>query len=387
MAIKAINSFLKWESASGVLLFFAAILAIIISNTSMDHFYDWSLNTPFTASAPSYTLLWLINDALMVLFFLVVGLEIKRELVLGQLSSPSRIILPLIAAAGGMATPALIYILCTGNQAELQAGWAIPTATDIAFSLGILSLLGSRVPLSLKLFLTAVAIFDDIGAICIIAFYYSHELNLFYIFSSLFMVFVLCMLNRLNVLKLSPYLICGFILWFLVLKSGIHATIAGVLLAATIPLTTIKHQQISPLHVLERRLHPWVAFAILPLFGFANAGLSFTDVTINTFFSPVLIGIALGLIIGKSLGIFLFSSLLVKVGLAQKPQGSDWISLFGIANICGVGFTMSLFIGNLAFAQGPHFAAVKIGVFLGSVIAGSAGFLILRFFSPDQARV
>ncbi len=340
----------------------------------------------------SQHLLHWVNDGLMVIFFMVVGLEIKREMVEGELNSPSKVILPAAAALGGMMIPALIFSLLNFGNDYAMRGWAIPTATDIAFSLGILSLLGSRVPLSLKVFLTALAIFDDLGAIIIIAIFYTADLSFLSLGLAVFFVLVLFAMNRLGVKSQLPYFLVGAILWLCVLESGVHATLAGVALAFAIPLRD-KNQPLShpPYNGLLEILHPWIAFFVLPLFALANAGVSFSDVPpgLGSIFSPVMLGVALGLLVGKFIGVFGTTFLAVKLGLAKKPTNSTWPQILGIALVCGVGFTMSFFVGTLAYPAGenpePYAAWVRLGVIFGSLLAGLLGYIVLRLTTKKVA--
>ena len=304
----------------------------------------------------------------------------------GELNSVAKSILPAIAAVGGMVVPALIYVCFNSADAQALKGWAIPTATDIAFSLGILSLLGSRIPVSLKIFLTALAIFDDIGAIMVIAIFYTAHVSITLLFVAMLMVLVLFLLNRFKVSRMGPYFIVGIILWICVLKSGIHATLAGIVLAFAIPLKSKSESEKSMLHQLEHQLHPWVAFGVLPLFAFANAGVSLSGLTFAHVFSSIPLGIAAGLFIGKQIGVWLFTMLGVRLGIAQLPAGVTSVGVYGAGLLAGVGFTMSLFIGTLAFpSYGPHAAYVRIGVIAGSILSGVFGYLVLRFFykRPD----
>jgi NhaA family Na+:H+ antiporter len=329
-----------------------------------------------------------INEALMAVFFLLVGLEIKREFVDGQLSTWPRRVLPGIAAFGGMVVPALIYVAVTWNQPTLLRGWAIPAATDIAFALGVLALLGSRVPTSLKIFLTALAILDDLGAIVIIALFYTGDLALPMLGLAVLCILALVALNRFNVTSLLPYLVLGALLWFFVLKSGIHATLAGVALAMTIPLQPEPRKtraEDSPLHRLEHALQPWVAYAIIPIFGFANAGVSFEGLSFDAVLSPLPLGIALGLFLGKQIGVYAFSFIAIRLGFADMPAGASRLQCYGVAMLCGIGFTMSLFIGALAFPTHPDLVdSTKIGVLGGSLLSAVTGFLILRFARREQ---
>lgn len=384
-ATDGISDFLKLESAGGLLLVAAAAFALICSNSPLRHAYDDLLKIPvelrFGSFAVAKPLLLWINDGLMAIFFLLVGLEVKREVVEGELSTPAQVVLPVVAGLGGMVVPALIYLLFNrGNGAALN-GWAIPTATDIAFALGILSLLGNRVPMSLKIFLTAIAIADDLGAIVIIALFYTAELSLPMLFSAGAAIAVLTALNLQKITRIAPYVIVGVILWVFVLKSGVHATLAGVAVAFAVPLKTMDAQGHAPLHQLEHSLHPWVAFGVLPIFAFANAGVSFAGVTLTALAEPLPLGIAAGLFIGKLVGVAGASAALVRLGLARLPEGASWRQLVGVAALCGVGFTMSLFIGSLAFEGPEYFTPLRLGVIVGSTLSGVTGYLLLRFAS------
>ncbi|HEV7259369.1 MAG TPA: Na+/H+ antiporter NhaA [Bosea sp. (in: a-proteobacteria)] len=383
-----LGAFLKSEAAGGVLLMIAAALALAIANSPVASLYFSLLETYV---GPLSLLHW-INDALMAVFFLLVGLEIKREFIEGQLSSWSRRALPGIAALGGMVAPALIYVaMARGDPVALQ-GWAIPTATDIAFALGVLALVGSRVPVSLKIFLTALAIIDDLGAVIIIALFYTKGLSLPMLALAGAGIAGLIVLNRMNVTRLWAYLGLGAVLWLFVLKSGVHATLAGVALALTIPIgdgSDSDEPEHSPLHTLEHFLHPWVAFLIVPIFGFANAGVSFTGMTPASALAPVPLGIALGLFLGKQIGVFGFSWLAVKAGLAAMPAKTSFLQLYGVALLCGIGFTMSLFIGALAFPEDAVELgkATKIGVLLGSVASAIAGAAVLQAAGRSKPRI
>ncbi|WP_433899142.1 Na+/H+ antiporter NhaA [Pseudomonas sp. PSE1(2024)] len=373
--------FFQLEAASGLLLIAAAILALIINNSPLSWLYSGLLDTPVVAQIGALKiakplLLW-INDGLMALFFLLIGLEVKREVLDGQLSKPSQIVLPGAAAIGGMLVPALIYWFLNRDNPAALDGWAIPTATDIAFALGVLALLGKRVPVSLKLFLMTLAIIDDLGAIVIIAIFYSGELSTLSLGLAAACIAALVAMNRLGVVKLGPYMIIGLILWVCVLKSGVHATLAGVTLAFCIPLRT-KNAEPSPLLALEHALHPWVAYGILPLFAFANAGLSLTGVTAESFTHHVPMGIAVGLLLGKTIGVFGLTWLAVKTGIAALPQGANWGQVLGVAILCGIGFTMSLFVGSLAFVPGAsEYAGMdRMGILTGSVFAALIGYAV-----------
>ena len=382
MALRStFTRFFQLEAASGLLLIAAAVLALIINNSPLSWLYNGLLETPVAVQVGALCiakplLLW-INDGLMALFFLLIGLEVKREVLDGQLSKPSQIVLPGAAAIGGMLVPALIYWFLNKDNPAAVAGWAIPMATDIAFALGVLALLGKRVPVSLKLFLMTLAIIDDLGAIVIIAIFYSGELSTLSLGLAAACIAALVAMNRLGVVKLGPYMIIGLILWVCVLKSGVHATLAGVTLAFCIPLRT-KNAEPSPLLTLEHALHPWVAYGILPLFAFANAGLSLTGVTAESFTHHVPMGIAVGLLLGKTIGVFGLTWLAVKTGIAALPQGANWGQVLGVAILCGIGFTMSLFVGSLAFVPGAsEYAGMdRMGILTGSVFAALIGYAV-----------
>ncbi|YCA01843.1 Na+/H+ antiporter NhaA [Pseudomonas sp. AK106] len=374
-ALAILASFLASESAGGLVLMGAALAAIIVANSPLAPSYFAALHSVWGGLSIE---LW-INDGLMAIFFLMVGLEIKREVLAGGLASWGQRALPGFAAAGGMLVPALIYIGVNMGNAETMSGWAIPAATDIAFALGVLSLLGKRVPTSLKVFLAALAILDDLGAVTIIALFYSTGLNMPMLGASFATLAVLVIMNRMGVQRLLPYLLLGLLLWFFVLQSGVHATLAGVALALCIPLGTPKEEARSPLLFLEEKMHYWVAFAVVPIFGFANAGVSLSGITLGNLVDPVPLGVALGLFVGKQIGVFLAAVLAIRSGLATLPEGSNWPQLYGVALLCGIGFTMSLFIGNLAFPGAAHLIdEVKVGVLLGSIASALAGVWLLR---------
>ena len=386
---KYISSPFKWffklEAASGLVLLISAILALIISNSSHEIIYFNTLNKYIFIGIKNFgiklSVLHWINDALMAIFFFFVTLEIKREFIQGELSSRKQAILPIIAAVGGMLVPALIYIFINLETPETLPGWAIPSATDIAFSIGILSLLGSRVPLSLKVFLTALAIIDDLGAIIIIAFFYTSDLSIKYLGLIIITFIILIMLNRFGVKKFLPYLVVGLFLWFFTHESGIHATIAGVLLAISIPHRNKEHD-FSLLVKIEHRISLYVAYFIMPLFAFANAGVSLVGITFSSLLSPVPLGILLGLFIGKQVGVFIFSYGSIKLGIAQMPTNSNWINFYGVGILTGIGFTMSLFIGNLAFVENTQYLdGVKIGVLAGSLLSTLIGYFLLLITS------
>ena len=373
--------FFKLEAASGLLLLIAAVVALIISNSDFSENYFNLLSTHILIGTENFgldlSILHWINDALMAIFFLIVTLEIKREFIHGELSKPKQALLPIIGAVGGMAVPALIYVIINFETGYTLRGWAIPSATDIAFSIGVLSLLGSRIPISLKVFLVALAIIDDLGAIIIIAFFYSTELQYSYLLLMVATFLVLILLNKFNVKRLAPYFLVGLFLWYFTHESGVHSTISGVLLAITIPHR--KHEKdYSLLLKLEHMLSPYVAFGIMPLFALANAGVSFDDISIDTMLSPVPLGILCGLFFGKQIGVFLFSFLSVKLKLAEMPSNSNWIKFYGVGILTGIGFTMSLFVGNLAFVDySNHMDGVKIGVLAGSFLSAIVGYFIL----------
>ena len=380
--------FFQLEAASGLLLIAAAALALIINNSPLSHYYTAFLDVPVAVQIGALqiakpSLLW-INDGLMALFFLLIGLEVKRELLEGQLSKPSQVVLPGAAAIGGMVVPALIYWFINKDYPDALGGWAIPMATDIAFALGVLALLGKRVPVSLKLFLMTLAIIDDLGAIIVIAVFYSSELSGVSLLLAAACLIVLIAMNRMGVIKVAPYMIVGLILWVCVLKSGVHATLAGVTLAFCIPLRT-KNSETSPLMSIEHALHPWVAYAILPLFAFANAGVSLAGVSMHSFVSHVPMGIAAGLLIGKTLGVFGLTWIAIKTGMAALPAGANWGQVFGVAILCGIGFTMSLFVGSLAFVAGSDYVGMdRMGILTGSILAALIGYGVTLFFSRKQ---
>ena len=387
--IKNLSKPFKWffqlEAASGLILLIAAIVALIISNSNFSELYFSSLQQYLFIGINNFGLklsvIHWINDALMAIFFFFVTLEIKREFIQGELSNIKQALLPIIAAIGGMLVPALFYVLINFGDSETLNGWAIPSATDIAFSLGILSLLGSRVPISLKIFLTALAIIDDLGAIFIIAFFYSGDLHITYLSLVLVSYLFLLILNKYNVKKILPYLIIGCFMWFFTHESGIHATIAGVLLASTIPHRK-KDKDFSLLIKIEHAISPYVAFMIMPLFAFANAGVSLNGLTFSSLLLPVPLGILLGLFFGKQVGVMLFSYVSIKLKFAQMPNNSDWLSLYGVSILTGIGFTMSLFVGNLAFVENTQYIdGVKIGVLTGSLLSTIFGYFLLLLTS------
>ena len=380
-----IEEFIKKESSSGILLIFATILALIFSNTFIAPFYESFLHIPVGIRVGEFhldkSLYHWVNDGLMAIFFLLIGLEVKREILEGHLSSINQIVLPGVAAVGGMLVPALIYLAFNHNVPIAENGWAIPTATDIAFALGILSLLGKRVPVSLKIFLMALAIIDDLGAIVIIALFYTTDLSTLSIIVAFASLAVLILLNIFGVTKKAAYFIVGTVLWISVLKSGVHATLAGVALAFTIPLKAKDENNnvVSPLKEIEHNLHFWVAFFILPLFAFVNAGVNVIGISLEQMSGSVPLGIMLGLFLGKQLGVFGFSFIAIKLKLAKLPEGCNWTQLYGVSVLTGIGFTMSLFIVSLAFTDDSVFQYTdKLGILIASFLSGIIGYLILK---------
>lgn len=387
-----IDKLLRDESTGGILLVIIAVIAILLANSPFSHLYESFLNVPVQVRIAELNLekplvLW-INDGLMAIFFFLIGLEIKREVMIGHLSQPSLVVLPAIAAVAGILAPAMIYAWFNyGNEIAIR-GWAIPSATDIAFALGVFSLFKTRVPISLKLFLLSVAIFDDLGAIIIIAIFYSSDLSIVSLAVAAAGILVLGLLNYLNVRRQAAYLLMGLVIWIAVLKSGVHATLAGFAIALFIPLS-LKNEDGHPmLPHLEHTLHPWVAFLILPLFAFANAGVNLEGVNWDALSNSVTLGIALGLIIGKQLGIFAVCALVIKLGWAKLPEGASWLQFYAVSILCGIGFTMSLFIGTLAFEGLPaeYLTQVKLGVLLGSFISAilAAGILMMAKPLPEE---
>ncbi len=380
--------FFKLEAASGLVLLISAVIALIISNSNFSSLYFETLQTYLFIGINNIGLKmslhhW-INDALMAVFFFFVTLEIKREFIQGELSNTKQALLPIIAAIGGMLVPALIYIYINFENPDTINGWAIPSATDIAFSLGVLSLLGTRVPISLKVFLTALAIIDDLGAIIIIAFFYTGDLSIKYLSLLLLTFIALLILNKSGVKKFLPYLILGLILWFFTYQSGIHATISGVLLATVIPHRK-KIKDYSLLTKIEHNISPYVAFGIMPLFALANAGVSLEGINLESLLSPVPLGIVLGLFVGKQIGVFLFSIVSIKLKIAQMPNNANWLSLYGVGILTGIGFTMSLFVGNLAFVENIEYMdGVKIGVLTGSLLSTLIGYGLLLLTAKNR---
>ena len=378
-----IEKLLHHDAAAGVFLMAAAALALLLDNTSLAWLYDALLATPVAVQIGALVidkplLLW-INDGLMAVFFFFVGLEIKRELIEGQLSSWRQASLPAIAAVGGMAVPALVYVAINAGDAVALNGWAIPAATDIAFALGVLALLGKRVPAALKLFLLALAVIDDLGAIVIIAVFYTADLSLISLTIGAVGALVLLAMNRAGVTRIAPFILVGVVMWVCVLKSGVHATLAGVIIALTIPLRAKNAEGKSPLHVLEEELHPWVYFGVMPLFAFANAGVALDGLSFAELVAPIPLGIALGLFLGKQIGILGFTWAGVRLGLCSLPKEVTWLQVYGVALLAGIGFTMSLFIGTLAFSDPESAKAVRLGVLSGSILSATLGYLVLRW--------
>lgn len=380
--IKQILNFFKLEIASGILLFTFALCAILFANTGMKDWYFHFLDIPIVVQIGEFIinkplLLW-VNDGFMAVFFVLVGMEVKRELFEGTLSSYQRAIFPAIAAFGGMLIPAVIYYLITRQHPELAEGWAIPMATDIAFALGIVALLGQRVPMALKIFLLALAIIDDLGAIVVIAVFYSHDISTTALIVAAIAIVILFSMNYYKVTQLSAYIVVGLVLWASVLKSGVHATLAGVIIGFSIPLHGKKHER--PLHDFEHSLAPWCSFLILPLFAFSNAGVTLTNLTLSSVVSPLPLGIAAGLVLGKSLGVFGFSFLSVKLGIAKLPKNVNFSQIFAMAMICGIGFTMSMFLATLAFGgvDSDLTALARLGILMGSAISAILGYFLLK---------
>jgi len=389
--IETLRNFLKLEASGGIVLVIAAALAIITANSPLAGLYSLFIDLPVEIRiGPLHIakplLLW-INDGFMAIFFFLIGLELKREVLDGELSDARKIVLPAFGAVGGMAVPAAIYAAFNWSDAVALKGWAIPAATDIAFALGVLALLGSRVPLSLRVFLVTIAIFDDVGAIAIIALFYTSDLSLSALAVALALMVPLLVLNRRGVTANAPYLLLGIVMWVSLLKSGVHATLAGIALALFIPMQDPKQPERSPLRTLEHDLHTAVAFGILPLFAFANAGISLADASLEYLSHPVPLGIAAGLFVGKQLGIFAACWLGVMLGLARRPEGVSWPALYGTALLCGIGFTMSLFIGTLAFEETGvnQLFDERLGIIAGSILSGVAGYLVLHWVYPQKA--
>jgi NhaA family Na+:H+ antiporter len=386
--LKPLQEFLRLETSGGYVLMAATAAAMIVANSPLASKYHSLLHHPLTIGLHRFAITrnsvhW-IDDGLMVLFFFVIGLELKRELIEGHLSSLRRASLPAFAAAGGMLGPALIYIALNRHDHLAMHGWAIPTATDIAFALGVLSLLGKQVPPALKALLLSIAIFDDLGAIVVIALFYSAQLLLLPLIIAGVLIIVLFVLNRLGVIRPAVYFTVAFFLWLAVLKSGVHATLAGVIVAMFIPLRTADGE--SPAQELEQSLHPWVAFGVLPVFAFANAGVTLSGISLAEFAHTVPVGIMFGLFMGKQIGIFVMCWLPVKLRLAARPEGASWRQIYGVAIICGIGFTMSLFIAALAFAESgaDYHGAERLGILMGSLVSGLTGYFVLRMFARNR---
>jgi len=388
-----LQDFIKQDSAGGILLIVAALLAMISVNSPLAWVYDALLSTPVEIRVGALhldkpLLLW-INDGLMAVFFLLIGLEVKREFLEGELSRPDQIILPGLGAVGGMLVPALVYYWLNQNDPLALNGWAIPAATDIAFALGVLALLGDRVPVSLRVFLMALAIFDDLGAVVIIALFYTADLSLVSLLLALGAVAVMLVMNVMKVTRIAAYMLVGTFLWVAVLKSGVHATLAGVIVGFMIPLRDTRNPDHSPLKTVEHGLHPWVAFFIVPVFAFANAGVSLAGFSLGSLLEPIPLGIAGGLFLGKQVGIMLFCGIAILLGFARLPNGSSWWGFYGTSVLCGIGFTMSLFIASLAFEQGGSDLVVmgdRLGILLGSGASAVLGYLMLKLFDPAQNR-
>lgn len=387
-----IKNFLRLEAAGGIVLMAAAVLALIAANSGAAGLYAHFIDTPVEVRVGGLQIakplfLW-VNDGLMAIFFFLIGLELKREFLEGELSRPANVLLPVIGAVGGIVVPVAIYVTINEGNAAALSGWAIPAATDIAFALGILTLLGTRVPVSLKVFLVSLAIFDDLGAIVIIAIFYSSDLSTTALVIAAVCLMALATMNRRNVMSISSYVLVGVVMWTAVLKSGVHATLAGVALAAFIPMRDPDDAGHSPLRELEHDLHQVVAFGVLPLFAFVNAGIDLGGVGIDSLLHPVPLGIAAGLFVGKQFGIFLLCFAAIKLGLARLPDGANWGSLYGVSILCGVGFTMSLFVGSLAFENTAFDQSMvfdeRLGIILGSLLSGVMGYLVLHLTLPSN---
>ncbi len=391
MPVDTVKKFLRLESAGGILLILASVVAMIAANSPLAELYDSFLHLPVQVRVGALdidkSLHHWINDGMMAVFFLLIGLEVKREIMEGELSDRSQIVLPGVAAIGGMFVPAAFYVYFNWDNSVAMNGWAIPAATDIAFALGILSLLGKRVPVTLKLFLMTLAIIDDLGAIVIIAIFYSGDLSMVSLLIAALCIVVLVLMNRRGVTGLTAYMLVGTVLWIAVLKSGVHATLAGVTLAFAIPITSGNKKAgsgdvpaVSPLRHLEHSLHPWVSYMILPVFAFANAGVPLAGMSLSDLFHPVPLGIMLGLFVGKQLGVFGFSWAIIKLGFAKLPDRATWAQLYGVSILCGIGFTMSFFIGSLAFQHtgGEYLMSHRLGILLGSLAAAVIGYAMLK---------
>lgn len=391
--IQHIRKFLQLESASGILLLAFAMLAMLFANTPLKDLYFDFLSMPVSIQIGLFSihkplLMW-VNDGFMAVFFVLVGLEVKREMMVGAISSYQRAIFPAIGALGGMIVPALVFTLINSDSPEFQQGWAIPMATDIAFALGVLGLLGKRVPFALKIFLLALAIIDDLGAIVVIAIFFSHELSTTALISAAIAITALIIMNRMRVTAICAYMVVGLILWASVLKSGVHATLAGVIIGFCVPLKGKNGEE--PLAHFEHILAPWCSFVILPLFAFSNAGVSLAGMSLSTLFSPLTMGVALGLLVGKTLGVFSFSFLAVKLGIAQLSEGINFKQIFAVSILCGIGFTMSMFLAGLAFggdeADGQFISLARLGILIGSGISAVLGYYLLKLFTPTPKKV
>ncbi len=390
MVLSSLNKFFKLESSGGICLMLAALLAVVIANTPLvpyyNHFLDIDFGFIFAEGSFQKPLLFWINDALMAVFFFLVGLEIKREFLDGELSNISQAVLPFGAAIGGVLFPALFFYLVNVAYPENMSGWAIPAATDIAFALAVLGFFKSRVPVSLKVFLTAIAIIDDLMAIVIIALFYTGGLNYLALSIMLVCVIGLILLNHFRICALTPYILLGLVLWTFTKMAGLHPTLAGVIVALCIPMHDGKKEGYSPLMHMEHSLHPWVAFMVLPLFGFANAGVSFDGITFDSLFDPLTLGIILGLFVGKQVGVFGVAVLMIKLGLAKLPKKANWLQLYAVSLLCGIGFTMSLFIGTLAFPDSDHAVAIRLGVIVASLASAICAILILKLSVKKRGR-
>lgn len=386
--INHIKNFFKLEAASGILLFAFAVLALVLANSGLKDIYFSFLDTPISVRLGDFSidkplLLW-VNDGFMAVFFTLVGMEVKRELFEGALSSYQRAIFPAIAAFGGMLVPAAVFALITHQHSELNSGWAIPMATDIAFALGIVALLGQRVPMSLKIFLLALAIIDDLGAIVVIAIFFSHDISMTALIIAVIAVIFLFTMNYFKVTQISAYMVVGLILWASVLKSGVHATLAGVIIGFAVPLHGPNHER--PLHDFEHHLAPWCSYLILPLFAFSNAGVTLNEVNLSSLLSPLTLGITLGLVVGKTVGVFGFSFLAVKFGIAKLPKHVNFKQIFAMAVVCGIGFTMSMFLTSLAFGNVNQELMLlsRLGILLGSGISAVTGYFLLKYTTTPR---
>ncbi|KDB49164.1 Na+/H+ antiporter NhaA [Glaesserella parasuis] len=391
--IQHIRKFLQLESASGILLLAFAMLAMLFANTPLKDLYFDFLSMPISIQIGLFSihkplLMW-VNDGFMAVFFVLIGLEVKREMMVGAISSYQRAIFPAIGALGGMIVPALVFTLINSDSPEFQQGWAIPMATDIAFALGVLGLLGKRVPFALKIFLLALAIIDDLGAIVVIAIFFSHELSTTALISAVIAITALIIMNRMRVTAICAYMVVGLILWASVLKSGVHATLAGVIIGFCVPLKGKNGEE--PLAHFEHILAPWCSFVILPLFAFSNAGVSLAGMSLSTLFSPLTMGVALGLLVGKTLGVFSFSFLAVKLGIAQLSEGINFKQIFAVSILCGIGFTMSMFLAGLAFgedeADGQFISLARLGILIGSGISAVLGYYLLKLCTMPNIHI